>query len=281
MLHLTISLRALVFVLLLSAVALTGSDVAHRAPSAQALTDVESLVFRAADEGARDIRTGDNDGGLRLYSGTTLANPPQGAALQFFGNDRSTFNGQVYIDSGAHSNAAIIFHTAGNGGSVGERMRITAGGNVGIGTGSPADKFTVQTGTFKYGIVHTDGNVSVGTFVGAGGFDPAGGWYGTKSNHPLYFFTADSFPRMTLTTGGNVGIGTTNPIVALDVVTGTISSGPSASSGLRVYSPGGGLVFQVNSDGTVDLSLDGTTSTQHVCKKVTLPDVLSLCGSAA
>jgi hypothetical protein len=115
MLNLSISLRALVFVLLLAVVTLTGSDVARGAPSA-ADTPVEgNLVFGAAGEGARDIRTGDNDGGLRFYSGTALTNPPQGAAIQFFGNDRGTFNGQAYIDSGAHANAAIIFRTAASG----------------------------------------------------------------------------------------------------------------------------------------------------------------------
>src|SRR5688500_3090049 len=101
MLHLTISLRALVFVLLLAAVAFTGSDVAQGAPSAvdgsfDNLNANGNIVFSYAGvNGARDIRTTDNDGALRLYSSETpgLTNPPTGAALQFFGNDANVFNG--------------------------------------------------------------------------------------------------------------------------------------------------------------------------------------------
>jgi hypothetical protein len=63
-------------------------------------------------------------------------------------------------------------------------------GNVGIGISSPAEKLTVQTPTNNYGLIHTDETVSFGSFVG-GTSAPAtaGGWFGTKSNHPLYFFT--------------------------------------------------------------------------------------------
>lgn len=59
--------------------------------------------------------------------------------------------------------------------------------NVGIGTTTPSDKLTVQTGN-GYGMVHTNGVVSVGTYVNS--TQTAGaGWFGTKSNHPLVFFT--------------------------------------------------------------------------------------------
>src|SRR5687767_8127235 len=99
MLRLSISLRALVFIGLLAMVALTGSDEAHSAPSAEVLNNIDGIVFTGPGvDGARDIRTTDNDGGLRFYIGNSLTNPPQGAAIQFFGNDRGTFNGQAYID---------------------------------------------------------------------------------------------------------------------------------------------------------------------------------------
>lgn len=84
--------------------------------------------------------------------------------------------------------------------------------NIGIGTTSPTDKLTVQTVTAAFGVTHTDGNIRLSTYLGAGG-----GWLGTVTNHPLNFFTANSQPRMTLTTSGNFGIGVTNPSYKLEV----------------------------------------------------------------
>jgi hypothetical protein len=136
MLHVSISLRALVFALLLGIVVSTGSDVVHSAPSMADTTVDGSIIFTGPGvDGARDIRTSTNDGGLRFYNGNgPLTNPPDGAAIQFFGNDRGTFNGQAFIDSGAHENAAIIVRTASAGEAVAERLRIDALGRVKVGT---------------------------------------------------------------------------------------------------------------------------------------------------
>jgi hypothetical protein len=155
LLQLTISLRALVFVLLLAAVAVTGSDVAHGAPAALTdLTQDGNIIFTGPGvDGARDIRTTNNDGGLRFYNGNgALTNPPDGAAIQFFGNDRNVFNGQAFIDSGAHANAAIIFRTAGAGQAVAERLRIDHDGNVGIGTApTPSRRLHIAGGQVAIG----------------------------------------------------------------------------------------------------------------------------------
>ena len=85
------------------------------------------------------------------------------------------------------------------------------GGNVGIGMTSPYDKLTIQTGTSTYGMTHTDGTIQLATYVGTGG------WLGTKSNHPLFFYTNNSSARMTVDTAGNVGIGTITPSANLHV----------------------------------------------------------------
>lgn len=87
------------------------------------------------------------------------------------------------------------------------------GGSVGIGTTAPTSKLNVlSTG---YGITQTGGAVTVGSFISTG--SGGSGWFGTRSNHPLNFFTNDSSPQMTLSTTGNVGIGVTNPNARLDV----------------------------------------------------------------
>jgi len=79
--------------------------------------------------------------------------------------------------------------------------------NVGIGTTAPTDKLTVQTGTSKFGISHTDGNVVVGTYVGNGY-----GWLGTKSLHPLAFYTGSGSASMTIQVNGYIGIGNITPV---------------------------------------------------------------------
>lgn len=87
--------------------------------------------------------------------------------------------------------------------------------NVGIGTTAPLTKLNVKSS--GYGFIHSDAtdNVQVGTFVSA-----SGGWLGTKSNHSLHFFTNNSGEQVTLSTAGNLGIGTTNPTYKLTLGTG-------------------------------------------------------------
>jgi hypothetical protein len=103
-----------------------------------------NLVFTNGSTGyLRDIAMSDSAGGLRFYGTSQLTDSPQGAAIQFFGNNRSDFPGQAYIDSGAHDLAAIIFRTAGTNGNISERLRINAVGNVGIGTNNPTQRLEV------------------------------------------------------------------------------------------------------------------------------------------
>lgn len=108
------------------------------------------------------------------------------------------------------------------------------GGNFGIGTISPTSK--LQVFSSGYGITQTDGAVTVGSFItNAGG---GGGWFGTRTNHPLNFFTNDSLAQMTLLPNGNFGIGITNPTSRLQVfssVAGTTGIFAESSSGRAVW----------------------------------------------
>ncbi len=85
-------------------------------------------------------------------------------------------------------------------------------GNVGIGITNPTAKLHIKTETGGYGMLHTDGNISVNTYIGSGY-----AWLGTNSNHPLTFYTNNSNPLMTIGTNGNVGVGISSPLFKMDI----------------------------------------------------------------
>jgi len=66
-------------------------------------------------------------------------------------------------------------------------------------------------------LTHSDGTTTVGTYIGGSTSGATGGWFGTQSNHKLFFFTNNGQPSMTIDTTGNVGIGTFEPRARLDV----------------------------------------------------------------
>jgi len=119
---------------------------------------------------------------------------------------------------GQSAGGLYFFHTNSEPGSTGSAanydLTIADYGYVGIGSNAtvPAFPLTINTGYAGYGWVHTDGFREVGSFVNS-----SGGWLGTRSDHPLHFFTKDSLPQMTLATSGYLGIGTQAPTGKLDV----------------------------------------------------------------
>ena len=132
----------------------------------------------------------------------------------------------------ARTNIPLLFYTNDT-----ERLRITSGGNVGIGTGSPSDFAAltlVKNGASNYSAVACGNSNSTATlFVGVGGSSVANtalrnnAYLLNASNSDLIFGTNDT-EQMRITSGGNVLIGTsTNGASKL-----RISGLPTSSSGL-------------------------------------------------
>lgn len=136
--------------------------------------------------------------------------------------------------------------------------------NVGIGTTTPITKLTVQTLTNSYGVTQTDGTVTVGTYIGA-----SEGWLGTRSNHPLTFFTNDGGQQMTLAVNGNVGIGNNAPSNRLVIGNGGGFGGydfaigdKSSSNGMAFLQSGTATNWRATGD--IFINPGGVTGTPHI-----------------
>ena len=131
-------------------------------------------------------------------------------------------------------------------------MPNTGNGYVGIGTTTPAYKLTVNPGLNNWGMLHTDGTITLGSYINS---TSAFGEFGTRSNHPFYLFAnnVDNPPAITIDkTGTYVGIGTTSPSTKLEVLTGDgswgmIHTNGSVRVGTYAGSSGGWIATQSTS----------------------------------
>jgi hypothetical protein len=96
-------------------------------------------------------------------------------------------------------------------------------GNVGINTASPIDKLNVAGGATFTSTLSSPSNTSVGSLQV--GYDGTNGIIRTWNSSPLIFtnynyqaFETSGTERVRITSGGNVGIGTTSPSTRLNVV---------------------------------------------------------------
>jgi hypothetical protein len=140
----------------------------------------------------------------------------------YLSNGTANLRGTIVGNSvlfGTTTNSPLTFFSS-DGTNNGSLLLDTTG-NVGINSVTPETKLTVRTFGSDYGITHTNGSIRLTTYLG-GNFN--GGYFGTRSNHPLHFFTNDSGPLMSVTTNGDVGIGTTAPNAKL-FVQGEASNG--------------------------------------------------------
>ena len=98
-----------------------------------------------------DIKLGSSTPkGIRIYADNqVLTSSPAGAGFQFYRITDTSFPGQVYFDSGAHNNAAIIFRTAITSGTITERARFTSAGRLLVGTATESTYIIDANGTVR------------------------------------------------------------------------------------------------------------------------------------
>ena len=241
----------------------------------------------------------------KLHISDTLGN----AVIRLERNDTAIVSGDIYgsiefegqdVNTGAagvrgsiHGEAeaslgqmALVFSTADASVANAEKMRITSGGNVGIGTTSPGAKLTVL------GNVRINGNIDYSAQVGI--TQPTSGNSLNITNQAdadLTFFITPSGATnkyaliqpsvsgqslILNNQGGNVGIGTTSPAYKLDV-NGDVNIPFGTSNGYRIntnriLSQGSGFFefgaldykstypnISTNSDGTFRIQSNGST----------------------
>jgi hypothetical protein len=135
-----------------------------------------------------------------------------------------------------------------------------SGNNVGIGTGSPGSKLTVNDpGSGLQFTNAASGNFNLGLLAGVGGADA---YVYQRANANLIIGTNNT-ERMRIDSSGNVGIGTSSPNAKLQVV-GIVNAGALKASGASAATFSADSWFvQVESANTVRAYACGTNSSSY------------------
>jgi predicted heme/steroid binding protein len=235
------------------------------------------LVFNTNDSERMRINSG-GDVLVGLTSGGRFSLRDAGGNDTHFGLGGTYDN---YITAG--SSGVTIFRN-----STTERMRITSGGNVGIGTSSPTNGLLVINSTASNGVRFALESSGTMNGVVAIGNNAISGLSTTDmalwTRGVMAFETGASGEKMRITSAGNVGIGTTNPQIAGGGYTGLHINGNGSSlvfstlgsnltylytlgtggvdfaienSGAQIFRPGGNERARITSGGNL---LIGTTT---------------------
>jgi hypothetical protein len=177
-------------------------------------------------------------GDLATFEGTTAGSY---SMVGLKGTGRQYKIGVGNTGEAAHSVASKFFVYDNNAGAM--RMAIDSSGNFGIGTTSPGQKLDVNGTARANGISVGDSGYAQSS-VGAFNIDAANVAGG----------------RMTVTTLGNVGIGTTSPAAKLDVAGTAVMTGLTVNGNAKISSAG---TFSIDSSATFPILNVGTKGTSN------------------
>ena len=200
-----------------------------------------------------------------------------------FANSGNTY-GQIYFDNNSPFDMSVLQQVSIGSLRLGtndtERMRISSGGEVGIGSTATTYKLNIQNASASafdgmqvagdnasYNLIFQSGSVSAsGTLFGV---NKARGQFISSNNSPITIGTLDAFPlvfgtnateRMRIDSSGNVGIGTASPDQKLVV------SGNTTSAIQRIFNLNAVNTYQMsfhNSVGEVGTISTGSGSTAY------------------
>ena len=251
---------------------------------------------------AKNASTGTGWGLVIIDTQTMAAGVGGGIYFQGYKTGTSAFGNFAAI-AGVKENAAaadeksaLLFYTDTGSGILSEVMRVTSGGNFGLGTGNPHNKLTAAvTGTaagYKdagalvsifnsndavnsqyFGLAFTQSNTPEGatqkSLASITAYARGGSWNANWAGD-LVFSTANGSAsaepaeNMRITSGGNVGIGTTNPAAALHVGgTGAVII-PVGSTAERPSAPVAGMMRFNNETGKLEYYYGGWYSVSAV-----------------
>lgn len=202
-----------------------------------------------------------------------------GSSVVLRGNQNSWVLSSRSSANGFANNGFSLYESLGNA----IRMTVLTGGNVGIGTTSPLEKFSILDGNFVINKTSYGGFLkwTQGTTSPRAGYWEWGDGTGWRMD-----FGPSATPRLSIYDNGNVGIGTTSPGQLLDVAgtaraTNFIPSGlTGATTAVRIV---GGTTSAPPASGTFvagDMVI-GTSGAIYICTTGGTPGNWTTVGSGA